>query len=110
MGKRSESSKGRNLGLRVENSLAEKIQKKGMNNLPQAPGENRPTEPKESPTVKTNTDSTMVRKDMGLIWTKLTKGGTNSMIIALRLEEQEEEQEGKSSRFYRAIMSGLPGE
>lgn len=74
MGKLSEGSKGRNLGLRVEKSLAQKTQKKGMNNLPQAPGENRPTESKESPTVKTNTDSTMVRKDMGLSWTTIDKG------------------------------------
>lgn len=77
MGKLSEGSKGRNLGLRVEKSLAQKTQKKRMNNLPQAPGENRPTESKESPTVKTNTDSTMVRKDMGLSGQQLTKGGTN---------------------------------
>lgn len=44
-----------------------------MNNLPQAPGENRPTESKERPIVKTNTDSTMVRKDMGLSWTTIDK-------------------------------------
>lgn len=45
-----------------------------MNNLPQAPGENRPTEPKESPTVKTNTDSTMVRKRHGVNLDKINKG------------------------------------
>lgn len=43
------AARERTQALGVEKSLAEKPQEKEMDNLPEAPDENRPTESKESP-------------------------------------------------------------